>query len=305
MFNIIFKGMRFFKYGFGVCLSFVIPVMSMEIDTTIIKGSPSNIHQKMLSNCLPAMLETYHGDDWAQVNTLAAASWRDPGNILRVAIDGQVNKIYPVLLQTFLNNEVAAKKFMTEYFFHVQCERLYAHYLENKSKTYSYFRSFPTEYSATLAYEDKALEMGISLEPVYHQIYLIESERAKRIEVRNEDISKPKEGQGMKNGAKRKAPSMIKSAPRKPYRIAEVLEFKIQPVVTTIQTPSMNGDVLEDIRKGSFKLRPVRNVRLNDRGRPKNDAEKDFDSFTAIMKKRFDVIHGHNEEVKVKQEDEW
>ncbi len=300
MFSIIFKRIRCFKYGLGVCLSLVIPVMSMEINTNTVKESPSNIHQKMLSNCLPALLETYHGDDWAQVNTLAVSSWRDPGNILRLAIDGQVNKLYPVLLQTFLNNEDAAKKFMTEYFFNVQCEKLYAHYLDNKNKTFSYFRSFPTEYSVTLAYEDKALEMGISLETVYHQLYLIESERAKRIEVRNEDISKPKEGQRMQNGAKRKAPSMIKTAPRKPYRITEPAKIMIEPIVKTIQGSPMHSDVLKDIREGSFKLKSIENVRLNDRGKSKNDSD-----LAIALKKRFDILHGKNEKVKVKQEDEW
>lgn len=308
MFNIILKRVHFFKYGFGLCLYLGIPAMGMEINTPPAKGSQSDIHQKMLSNCLPALLETYHGGDWQQVNTLATSSWRDPGNILRVAIDTQVNKLYPVLLRTFLNNEDAAKKFMAEYFFNVQCENLYDHYSANKNKTYSYFRSFPTEYLVTLAYEDKALEMGISLKTVYHQLYLIESERAKMIEARNEDISKPKEGQALQNLRNRKAPTFTIKAPRKPYRTTDAPKVKIQPPMTS---PMLN-DVLEDIRRGAFKLRPIENACLNDWGR----ARRDPNNLAAILKTRFDILHGINREVMVnktgdqienisKQEDEW
>lgn len=238
-----------------ICGAFMLsPSPSMDNNPPI---NEAEIYKRMLFNCLPAILETYHADDWMDLNDQAAQYWRDPTPILTQTVESRVNILYPVLLKTFLNNENAVKRIMADYF-NAQCENLYDHFLENKDRTYSYFRSFPTQYSATLAYESKAVEMGIYLNENYHQLYAIENQRetqrTKLIEDMNQQIAEKE-----RNHKKMKiaiTPPPVPSKSMRPLAKGYIPKTKSK-TPTNISSQDSIKQLLEDIRKGEFKLKHV------------------------------------------------
>ena len=276
------------------CAAFMLyPLHSME------KNSPENeaeVYKRMLFNCLPGIIETYHGNDWIDLNSQADNYWGDPMVILTQRVENQVNALYPLLLNTFLNNEKAAKCVMADYF-NAQCEKLYDHFLDNKNSSYSYFRRLPTQYSATLAYESKAVEMGIHLNEYYHQLYDIENQngttRIKLIEGINQQLEEQEkenkriaeEENQMVRAKKMPAPPKLLGQ-KKPYRstpkeLSPSIELKTTTRVSPLNHPPIN--LLEEIRNKSTRLKHVAPESFKRR--------KDPESLEEILKKGLKRIH--------------
>lgn len=279
------------------CASFMLSTLhAMELK---LPENEAEIYKKMLSNCISGVVGQ-HDTDWSNLNDQATKYWRDPTPVLTQTVERQIEKLYPLLINTFLNNEEAAKRIMADYF-STQCENLYDHYLDTKDSTYSYFRSFPTQYSATVAYESKAIEMGIRLHENYHQLYAIGNQREnKRVEIieqmnqQLEEIEKENEREKQKKNemvrAKgRPAPSIIQG-PKKPIRTLP----RNQNSNTDLKTPSKpktSGypihspptNLLEEIRNRSMKLRHVAPESFN--------RHKDPESLQEILKSRLKKIH--------------
>lgn len=223
------------------------------------EDTPQEIFTKMISNGVRCVLELYHGNDWYELNAQANEYWRDPTPVLTENLTRKTNHLKTFLTETFLENDSAIKRVLSKYITN-QCESLYADYQRNKDSTYSYFRSFPTQYTTTLVYESKAIELGIRLNQNYHQLYNLSTHqddfRTRIIEEMNHKIPPIPQGtETIKSPTLKKAPPPPPGAMKplaKGYAPKNIKKSPSLPII-----PDSVRGYLNDIKKGSFKLRHI------------------------------------------------
>lgn len=259
----------------------------------------SDIKSKMISNGIRSILDVYHGNDWEILNNQANQYWRDPTEQLSTTLDEQISKLTSFLDATFLGNENAVKKILENYFTE-QCEKLYEDYNKTNTQSFSYLRSFPTQYTTTLTYESKAIELGIRLQQNFHQLYSLTHQlddiRAKKIEIENNKIPvfSPPPVENLPKKSPPPPPINVMKSPAKGYDPKAV---KKTPQLPTI--PEHVKGFLDDIRMGKFTLKHVD---------PKSiGSYKDPNSLSEILKRGLEKIERnvHHGEEKSPRETNW
>ncbi len=274
----------------------------------------ADIYKRMIGNAIVSNMEENHANDWRTVETTASHFWRDPTSALDQEVRALEGKFYRFLNSTLLRDETSVKKILKHYF-EYQLDRLVGDYQKAPVSRYQFWSKLPSHGHAILAFELLAVERGIKLDENYHQLFSLASERARLIE---EESLKISEAAAVPPPAPPPPPpvkSIIPDAPRspsltlkhptrdraqKPKRSATPtsadlsnIRSGLKKTTTRSGSSSLSENVLQEIKKGGFNLKPA-----SDRILKELPIELEDNSLQSILRRRFSsvrpLIEGEN-----------
>lgn len=285
------------------CVIGLVPCLSQD--------ETPEIYRRMVSQSVQAVMEEYHVQDWKKTTQTAAKFWRDPTTALDQKVKNQFEKLHRFLLKTFLG-DLPSIKSIEKFYFEQQLDYLVEDYKKAPVSRYQLWSRTPSHYQATLAYELLAVQLNIKLDRNYHEFFSLESERARFIEEALEKIHPP-QAPNVEDSAPPPPPPLpsliavptfstslklnhlTKDRPQKPKRTPQTILNQdtlmnslssLKKTTTTTQgASSLSENVLNEIRKGGFKLNKASNRILKDQ--PEDQTGQDL---LAILRKRFNSI---------------
>lgn len=264
--------------------------------------SEIKILRKMLVNTVLTCLEQYHNDDWLAIKTEVGSSWFDPSFSIEKKVQERVQK-FNVLLQRTFNNHNESVKRILELYFDYQLECLELDYKLNGWAKGYLWSTEPAQIYAILAFEKVATDMQILIDHYYHRISKISNKQTQLIEFEQSKLSaitienSVSEDPQVFSPPPPPPPLLPTSKPRTVISSAEIIkikgsigESKTAIKITLNGTSSLSSDVLDEIKKGTIRLKPAseRILRLK--------PELLDDSPAAILLRYFGRIRGFMEE---------
>lgn len=289
-----------------VIRSFIISLLM--INTLVHSQEPErDIHMKMIGNSVISNMEEHHSHDWKKIETLASKFWKDPSSAVDQKVRKLEGKFYRFLLNTFLGDIPSVKKILRHYF-EYQLDSLIADFQRAPVSRYQFWSKIPSHCHAVLAFELLAIERGIKLDENYHQLFSLASERARLIEEESQKIAEaaatppppppapPPPVKSIIPDAPQSPSLKLKHPTRdraqKPKRsatptLADLSDIRSGLKKTTTRTgsSSLSENVLEEIRKGGFNLRPASDRILKELPQGAEDV-----TLESILRKRFETV---------------
>ncbi|MBX3457635.1 MAG: hypothetical protein KF820_04680 [Candidatus Paracaedibacteraceae bacterium] len=296
--------MKYFVFSFiTLCLLGYSPASSHESD--------QSIYTRMISSAIMSTMEEHHSYDWKEISDTASKFWKDPSSALDQEVRRLQGKFQRFLFSTFLGDQASVKKIMKRYFDY-QLECLVADHEKAPISRYQFWSKIPSHYHAILAFELLAVELGIKLDHNYHEMFSLVSERTRMIEDAAEKlmnnaekgtgtppppapplpssvvsfIPKPPQSPSLKlkHLTKDRAQKLKKPTPLTTNQLAEDLSG-LKKTTTRAGSSSLSENVLDEIRKGSFMLKPASQRVLKEL--PADNRDNDL---LAILRNRFELI---------------
>ncbi len=264
----------------------------------------ADIYKRMIGNAIVSTMEEHHASDWKTVETTASHFWRDPTSALDQEVRALEGKFYRFLNSTLLGDEASVKKILKHYF-EYQLDRLVGEYQKAPVSRYQFWSKLPSHGHAILAFQLLAVERGIKLDENYHQLFSLASERARLIEEESHKIAEAAVAPltpppappppvvrsiipdaPISPSLKLKHPT--RDRPQKPRKSGSLSQAELSATLsglkkTTTRTgsSSLSENVLQEIKKGGFNLKPA-----SDRILKELPIELD-NSLESILRRRF------------------
>lgn len=296
--------MKYFVLSFiTLCLLGYSPASTHESD--------QSIYTRMISGAIMSTMEEHHSHDWKEISDTASTFWRDPSSALDQEVRRLQGKFQRFLFSTFLGDQASVQKIMKRYFDY-QLECLVSDYRKSPTSRSQIWSKIPPQCHAIIAFELRAVELGIKLDHNYHEMFYLISERTRMIEDATEKLM---------NNAEKMTSTPPPPAPPLPSNIVSFIPKPPQSPSLTLKHPtkdrvqkpkkstsltkdhsaegfsgsqktttragssSLSENVLGEIRKGSFMLKPASQRVLKDL--PADTRDNDM---LEILRKRFNMI---------------
>lgn len=244
-----------------------------------------SIYTRMISGAIMSTMEGHHSHDWKEISDTASTFWRDPSSALDQEVRRLQGKFQRFLFSTFLGDQASVKKIMKRYFDY-QLECLVSDYRKSPTSRSQIWSKIPPQCHAIIAFELLAVELGIKLDHNYHEMFYLISERTRMIEDATEKLT---------NNAEKVTSTPPPQAPPLPSKTKKTTSLtKDQPAegfsgsqktTTRAGSSPLSENVLDEIRKGSFMLKPASQRVLKDL--PADTRDNDM---LEILRERFNMM---------------